>query len=173
MHAEAKGNFMRQRFRFEKLTVWQEARKLKQKIYRATKSFPREEMFALTSQVRRAAISVSSNIAEGSGRNSDRDFAHFLEQAYGSLMETASLLFLAFDEMYLNESEVDGLLESADQLAGKLTALNRSLAVNKSKTPFPRPPASAAIQNRTTLRTSAKPSTLDSRPSTGGRSIRK
>jgi four helix bundle protein len=156
---------MRQRFRFEKLTAWQEARKLKQEIYRATKSFPREEMFARTSQVRRAVRSVSSNIAEGSGRNSDKDFAHFLEQAYGSLMETASLLFLALDEMYLNEAEVDSLLENADQLAGRIVSLNRSLAVNGSKTPFPR---------STTRGTGpVRLSTLDSRLSTSGRSARR
>jgi four helix bundle protein len=156
---------MRQRFRFEKLTAWQEARKLKQKIYRATKPFPREEMFGLTSQVRRAVTSVSSNIAEGSGRNSDRDFAHFLEQAYGSLMETASLLFLAFDEMYLSEAEVDSLLESADQLAGRIVSLNRSLVVNTSKTPFPRSTARGSG--------SVRLSTLDTGLSTGGRGARR
>ena len=154
---------MRQRFRFEKLTAWQEARKLKPEIYRATKTFPREEMFALTSQVRRAVTSVSFNIAEGSGRNSDKDFAHFLEQAYGSLMETASLLFLAFDETYLSEAEVDSLLARADQLAGRIVSLNRSLAVNSSKTPFPR----LTVRGRGSVRLS----TLDSRPSTGGRSV--
>ena len=82
---------MKTRFRFEKLEVWQEARKINQVIYRLTRKFPREELFAMTSQIRRASISVSSNIAEGSGRNSDKDFAHFLEQAYGSLMEVASI----------------------------------------------------------------------------------
>ena len=74
---------MRTRFRFERLEVWQEARRINRAIYQLTKKFPREEMFAITSQIRRASISVSSNIAEGSGRNSDKDFAHFLEQAYG------------------------------------------------------------------------------------------
>jgi four helix bundle protein len=158
-------DFMRPRFRFEKLTAWQDARKLKQKVYRATKSFPREEMFALTSQMRRAVTSISSNIAEGSGRNSDKDFAHFLEQAYGSLMETASLLFLAFDEMYLSEAEADSLLESADQLAGRIVSLNRSLTVNTSKTPFPR----LTPRGREVVRLS----TLDHRPSTGGRNARR
>lgn len=133
---------MRQRFRFEKLTVWQDARKFKQAIYSATQSFPRQELFALTSQIRRASISVSSNIAEGSGRNSDRDFAHFLEQAYGSLMETASLLFLSLDEKLIDETTCDLLLATADRLAGQIVALNRSLEVKSSKTPFPRPSAS-------------------------------
>jgi four helix bundle protein len=82
---------MKNRFRFEKLQVWQEARRLNRTIYRLTRNFPRAELFAMTSQIRRAWVSISSNIAEGSGRNSDRDFGHFLEQAYGSLMEVASI----------------------------------------------------------------------------------
>jgi four helix bundle protein len=144
--------WQRQQFRFEKLTVWQEARKLKQEIYHLTRSFLKDELFGLTSQLRRAAISISSNIAEGSGRNSDKDFGHFLEQSYGSLMETASLLFLGLDQKYISETECDLLLEKADQLARQLVALNRSLSVKTSKTPFVRRPSGA------------RPSTLDSRP---------
>jgi four helix bundle protein len=143
---------MKQRFRFEKLTVWQEARQLKSAVYRVTRNFPKDELFALTSQLRRAAVSVSSNIAEGSGRNSDKDFAHFLEQAYGSLMETASLLFLALDERYLDEPTCDALLENASQLAAQIVALNRSLTVQGSKTPFAR------------KLSGPRPSTLDPRP---------
>src|SRR5215207_3430172 len=78
-------------FRFEKLTVWQSSRRLAGEIYSVTKAFPKDELFGLTSQIRRAAVSVTANIAEGSGRNSDVDFAHFLELAYGSAMEVASL----------------------------------------------------------------------------------
>jgi four helix bundle protein len=90
--------------RFEKLDVWQNARALNQSVYRKIRTFPAEEHFALTSQIRRASISISSNIAEGAGRNSDKDFAHFLEQAYGSCTELASQLFLAFDEGYVSET---------------------------------------------------------------------
>jgi hypothetical protein len=71
----------RRLFRFENLEVWQLARQLNRSVYSSTKKFPKDELFALTSQVRRASISISSNIAEGSGRNSDADFAHFLEIA--------------------------------------------------------------------------------------------
>ena len=84
-------------------------------------------MFALTSQLRRASVSVSSNIAEGSGRNSDKDFAHFLEIAYGSLMETVSQCFLALDEGYLTQKDFDSLAGDADKLAGKIVALSKSL----------------------------------------------
>lgn len=74
-----------------------------------------------------------SNIAEGAGRNSDRDFAHFLEQAYGSLMETACQLFVAFDEGYLNQEKLDRFLGEADSIAGQLVCLNRALEVPGSK----------------------------------------
>lgn len=129
---------MRIRFRFEKLEVWQEARKINQVIYRLTKKFPRHEVFAMTSQIRRAAISVSSNIAEGSGRNSDKDFAHFLEQAYASLMEVASVFFLGLDEGYVTEVELDPLFDEMERLAKRIASLNRSLEVPTSKTPFNR-----------------------------------
>ena len=139
---------MKKRFRFEDLEVWQEARRLNREISRLAKRFPASEQFALTSQIRRASVSISSNIAEGSGRNSDRDFAHFLETSYGSLMEVASQLFLAFDEEYLDEATLDTMLESARILSAKIAALNRSLLVKASK---------VAVR---------QPSTLDPRPST-------
>jgi hypothetical protein len=69
-------------FRFEKLEAWQLARAFNKAVYAVSKKFPKDESFALTAQLRRASISVSSNIAEGAGRNSDADFAHFLEIAY-------------------------------------------------------------------------------------------
>jgi four helix bundle protein len=141
---------MKTRFRFEKLEVWQEARKINQVIYRLTRKFPREELFAMTSQIRRASISVSSNIAEGSRRNSDKDFAHFLEQAYGSLMEVASIFYLAFDEGYVQESDLDPLFDELERLAKRTVSLNCSLSVTTSKTPFRR----------------TKPPALDPRPST-------
>jgi len=139
---------MKKRFRFEDLEVWQEARQLNRQIYRITKRFPAAEQFGLVVQLRRAAVFISSNIAEGSGRNSDRDFAHFLENAYGSLMEVASQFFLALDEEYVDEATLDPILENARVLSAKIAALNRSLLVKASKV---------------SLR---EPSTLDLRPST-------
>ena len=90
----------------------------------------------MVSQIRRAAVSVSANIAEGSGRNSDRDFAHFLEQAYGSLMEVASLFYLAVDEAYVSEEAANDLFSEVEKLSKGLAALNRSLRLEGSKTPF-------------------------------------
>jgi len=139
---------MRSRFRFENLQVWQEARELNKEVYRLTRKFPNQEVFCLTSQIRRAAVSVSSNIAEGSGRNSDKDFAHFLEQSYGSLMEVASLLYLALDESYISQDDAKGLLDAQELLAKKIAALNRSLEVSNSKTPFARATAGKALDPR-------------------------
>ncbi|MGA2801231.1 MAG: four helix bundle protein [Verrucomicrobiota bacterium] len=142
---------MKTRFRFEKLEVWQEARKINQVIYRLTRKFPREELFAMTSQIRRASVSVSSNIAEGSGRNSDKDFAHFLEQSYGSLMEVASVFYLALDEGYVTENDLDPLFDEIEKLAKRTASLNRSLFIPTSKTPFNRTKSSALDPRRSTL----------------------
>jgi four helix bundle protein len=114
-------------FRFERIEAWQLARAFNKAVYRAARGFPKDEMFALTSQIRRASVSVSSNIAEGSGRNSDADFAHFLEIAYGSLMEVVSQLYLALDQGYVRDVQFDELLAEADVLASKLVALSKAL----------------------------------------------
>ena len=114
-------------FRFQRLEVWQQARALNKSIYSLSGRFPSSELYALTSQVRRASISVSSNIAEGSGRNSDADFAHFLEIAYASLMEVISQLYLALDQSYISEKQLEVISADADLLASQIVALSKSL----------------------------------------------
>jgi len=128
----------RPQFRFEKLTVWHSARRLNGEIYTATLAFPKEELFGLTSQIRRAAVSIAANIAEGSGRNSDADFARFLEIAYASAMELAALLYVATDTGRLDPRARDVLLGLTSEVTAQRTALNRSLEVTHSKTRFPR-----------------------------------
>jgi four helix bundle protein len=123
----------RPRFRFLRLEVWQEARALNRAVYRASGTFPEAERFGLTSQIRRAPVSVAANIAEGCGRNSGRDFAHFLEQAYASAMELGCHLFLASDLGYLAPAELAELLDHLHQTSARIAALNRSLGVTKSK----------------------------------------
>ena len=113
--------------------MWQNARALNRRISQTVRTFPVEEQFGLTSQIRRASISVSSNIAEGSGRNSDKDFAHFLEQAYASCMELASQLFLAFDEGYVSDKTLTILLDEIQRENAGIAALNRSLLIKSSK----------------------------------------
>jgi four helix bundle protein len=120
-------------FRFQKLEVWQDARRLNLEVYRLVQRFPVSEQFALTSQVRRASVSVVANIAEGSGRNSDKDFAHFLELSYGSAMELASHFVLAGDLGYVELSQLESALEQINRLCIRIAALNRSLNITTSK----------------------------------------
>jgi four helix bundle protein len=120
-------------FRFQKLEVWQDARRLNLDIYRLAQRFPATEQFGLTSQVRRASVSIAANIAEGSGRNSDKDFAHFLELSYGSAMELASHFVLAGDLGYIETSPLESSLEQINRLSIRIAGLNRSLNVKTSK----------------------------------------
>ena len=144
-------------FRFEKLEVWQLARHFNHRVYAAAKTFPETERYALCQQLRRASVSVSSNIAEGSGRNSDIDFAHFLEIAYGSLMEVVSQLFIASDEGYLDGSTLDSLLTDADLLAAKLVSLSKSLGRQSRTTLRPSESSDASVPRHSTPRPSTPP----------------
>ena len=94
-------------FSFEGLEVYQAARVLVRDVYRLQQKFPRTEIYALGDQIRRSASSVTSNIAEGSGRNSNKEKVHFIEIAYGSLMEAFSQLQIAQDLGYLTEQDID------------------------------------------------------------------
>lgn len=93
-------------FSFEKLKVWQDARKLVKQVYLDTKTFPETEKFGLINQMRRAAISVSSNIAEGSSRKSNKDQAKFYQISYSSLMELMSQIILSEDLMFMENEAV-------------------------------------------------------------------
>lgn len=91
---------------FEDLVAWQVSRELAILIYKTTKNFPNDEMYALTSQLRRAVVSISSNIAEGFSRNSDSDRAHFYAMARGSLTEVQSQVIIAGDLSYIRGEEL-------------------------------------------------------------------
>jgi four helix bundle protein len=108
---------------FEKLRVWQAARTLIKKIYRTTKAFPRSEVYGLTCQTNRAAISVAANLAEGAARTSRKDQAHFSQIAYGSLMELACLLIVAVDLEYLTSEREIILREEIEVISRQLNAL--------------------------------------------------
>jgi four helix bundle protein len=114
-------------FRFEKLDVWQKAIDFACGVYDVTARFPGDERFGLTSQMRRAAVSISSNVAEGSGRASDKDFAHFIEIAYGSLMEVLSQMHVACRQTWLTPEERAELFAKAEELARMLSGLKASL----------------------------------------------
>ena len=115
------------RFRFEQLTVWQKAVEFADSIYEVTSKFPSDERFGLTNQLRRASVSVSSNIAEGSSRGSNRDYSRFIEIAYGSVMEIVSQLHVSRKRQFLSEEMFDELCVKADELARMLSGLKSSL----------------------------------------------
>lgn len=113
-------------FVFHKLQVWHLAKELVKNIYNITKGFPVEEKFGLASQINRATISVASNIAEGSGRISRKDQAHFTQLSYGSLMEVACQLEIAQDLDFITEDELQSFYRSIKTVAEKLSALRSS-----------------------------------------------
>ena len=110
-------------YSFEKLEVWQAARVFKKSIYQITQKFPREELFGLTVQIRKSTGSITANLAEGSGRASDKDRAHFTNIAYSSALETIDHLITAFDLEYISEEMyVDHRLK-LDEIINKLNSL--------------------------------------------------
>jgi four helix bundle protein len=112
---------------FKDLRVWQEAMKFVVEVYRATSVFPRHELYGLSQQLRRAAVSIASNIAEGKGHRSDRRFGHFLLHARGSLLEVQTQVMIAQELQYLETADAKHLLASADTIGRSLNSLINSL----------------------------------------------
>ena len=113
-------------YSFEKLKVWQEAKKLVVDVYHLLDNFPKFEKYALCDQIRRAIVSVPSNIAEGSGRRSLKEQIHFLEISYGSLMETYNQLLIAIELTYITEESVEAIKPSIDAVAKMINGLSNS-----------------------------------------------
>ncbi len=114
-------------FNFEKLETWQKAINFADLVYELTRSFPADERFGLTNQMRRAAVSISSNIAEGTARNSKNDYARFLEIATGSLFEVVSQSFVGRRQGFLSETDFQKLYAAAEELGKMLSGLRRSV----------------------------------------------
>jgi len=114
-------------FNFEKLDAWQLAIQYASHVYKATRTFPADERFGLTSQLRRAAVSISANLAEGNGRGTQKDFVRFIEIAFGSLMETVSHITIAKQESYVTAEVHEELYTQAERLGRVLSGLRRSL----------------------------------------------
>jgi four helix bundle protein len=108
---------------FRQLRVWEEAHLLTLNIYQATKNFPKEELFALTNQMRRASASIPTNIAEGCGRETSKDYAHFLQIALGSSFELDYQIFLAKDLKYIDEKIFLELNDKVDKIKRQLAIL--------------------------------------------------
>jgi|ERR1700722_10112089 four helix bundle protein len=119
-------------FNFEKLEVWQDAIAFADLVYKLTRTFPDEERFGLTNQMRRAAVSISSNIAEGSSRSSRTDFARFVEIAAGSVFEVVSQATISRRRGYLEESKYALLYAGAEKQSRMLSGLRKSLLGAKS-----------------------------------------
>ena len=135
---------------FRNLNVYIKSKELVKQIYELLKKFPREEQFALCDQLRRAVISIPSNIAEGSGRNSQKDQAHFYSIAYGSLMEILAQLDIACDLGYITKLEFDQMelliIEEAKMLSGLIAKRKQWHSVLKPVAPRPNP-CSATSEN--------------------------
>lgn len=112
---------------FRKLAVWQKGHQLTLAIYKETRGFPRDELYGLTSQLRRSAASIPANIAEGCGRSGDAELARFLQIAAGSASETEYHLLLSRDLEYLNESSYPPLAEAVVEIKRMLTTFIQRL----------------------------------------------
>jgi four helix bundle protein len=109
----------------EKLDVWKKSIDFVVAIYKATERFPKEEKFGLTSQLRRAAVSIPANIAEGAGRRSDREFAHFLSNSQGSASEVDTELLIANHLKFLVDDDFGNLRSSLNEIGKMLTGLSQ------------------------------------------------
>jgi len=114
---------------FRELQVWQKSHGLTLSVYKATTAFPKEEVYGLTSQMRRAAVSIAANIAEGCGRGGNADFARFIQMAFGSASELEYLLFLSFEIQYLNNSDYEKLSYDVAEVKKMLTSFMKKLKV--------------------------------------------
>ena len=113
-------------FSFERLEVWKKSRLLVKEVYHITASFPKEEKYGLTNQIRRAVVSVSSNIAEGSTRQSTKEKGRFYEIAFGSLIEVLNQLIIATDLEYLPIAELNNIRPHIEEVGRMLNALHKS-----------------------------------------------
>jgi four helix bundle protein len=112
---------------YTELIAWQKAMDLVTSVYRTTMTFPKEEIYGLTSQMRRSAVSVPSNIAEGQGRLSKNEFKHFLGMSRGSLLELETQILVAQNLGYVDVEETNALISSSNEVGKVINGLIRSL----------------------------------------------
>jgi len=115
----------------ERLNIWKLGVGLAKDVYILTERFPKKEVYSLTDQIRRAAVSVPSNIAEGKGRSSAKDFINFLSVARGSLYELATQLYIATEIGYLSEQDFSSLSNRIEDLSHKIIAMTKYLRSKK------------------------------------------
>jgi len=112
---------------FRSLKVWEKSHEFTLRIFKATQSFPKEELYGITSQLRRAVSSIPTNLAEGCGRGSDKDFARFAQIAFGSACEVEYLIILCSDLGFMKEKDFTEYLESIVEIKKMLSSLLKSL----------------------------------------------
>ena len=112
---------------YRELVVWQKAMDLAEEVYRIVRLFPKEEQFSLSDQLRRAAVSVPSNIAEGYGRKAAKEYARFLNIARGSNNEVETQLLLSIRFGYVTEQTIKNAMQLSDEIGKMLTALTKKL----------------------------------------------
>jgi len=117
-------------YRFEKLEVWIEAKELSKMIYTITKKFPNDEKFGLTSQLKRASISICSNIAEGSARKTNKEKAYFTTMAFSSAVEVLNQIIIAHELKLINSEEYNAIRQNIESITNKLNVL-RNYQINK------------------------------------------
>jgi four helix bundle protein len=117
------GEIMGYIYSFENLDVWKIAKDLVIKLYRITNNFPDCEKFGIILQIRRAAVSLASNLAEGNSRTTNKDQAHFTQMAYGSMMEIVCQLIISKELGYLSQNDYDLIRDKAEEITNKLNAL--------------------------------------------------
>jgi len=120
---------------YRDLIVWQKAMDLVEEIYRCSQGFPNDERFGLTAQLRRAAVSVPSNIAEGNSRGTSRDYLRFLDMSYGSLAEVETQVMIANRLNYLDSPKLEDLLQRTGEIGRLINGLQRSLAAKEARKP--------------------------------------
>ena len=119
-------------FYFERMQVWKEGQELAKQVYNMTKMFPSEEKYGIISQLKRAVISISNNIAEGSGRKTKKDQANYTIIAYSSLLETLNLLIFSKEMNWLNNEDYNKIRSIIERLSNKLNALKNTQLSKKS-----------------------------------------
>lgn len=119
---------------FNNLKIWQLAIELAKEIYRTTESYPKEEIYALISQMQRAAVSIPSNIAEGAGRETDKDFSHFLSIALGSSFELYTQIVLSKEIGYIDHTQTEKLQKMTIELQKMITAYKKKIDNNSQTT---------------------------------------
>ena len=115
---------------FKELKVWQKGREFVKDIYLATRNFPKDELFGITSQMRRSAVSIPTNIAEGCGRNTDADLSRFFDIANGSAFELETLAILSFDLDFLSQEEFNRFDKKLNEIQRMIFGFKNSLNLN-------------------------------------------